>query len=327
MARPLRLEFPGSLWHITHRGNERRPTFHTDADRERFLEMLGETIRRFKWILTAYALMLNHYHVVVELTDADALSRGMKWLNGSYAQWFNREHERVGHLFQGRFNGFLIDKETYFLEVLRYVVLNPVRAGIVERPEEYVWTSYRATVGNVVAPEWLAIDDALVHFSDGVRAARERYRQFVAEGIGSTRRPWDDLIGAMYLGPRQWVERMRDRVELKPRSSDHPLSQRELMRPGMSAIVAAVATALGVSEDLVRRGRGGTARNVAAWIGCYEGMHTNRAIAAALRLRSDTQAANLVRKCDDELREDAVLRKCVDRCVATLRRGNWQLET
>src|SRR5689334_2023017 len=132
MTRPLRLEFPGSYWHITHRGNERRPTFYRDADRLYFLDLLGEAVGRFKWIVTAYALMLNHYHLLLELTDVETLSRGMKWLNGKYVSWFNRRHDRVGHLFQGRFKNFLIDKETYALEVSRYVVLNPVRAKLVE---------------------------------------------------------------------------------------------------------------------------------------------------------------------------------------------------
>src|SRR4051812_21754129 len=163
MSRPLRLEFPGSLWHITQRGNERRPTFRTDDDRQHFLDLLAEAVRRFKWVISAYALMLNHFHLLIELTGDDTLSRGMKWLNGTYAQWFNRKYARPRHLFQGRFHGFLIDRDTYFLEVSRYVVLNPVRAGIVEYPEEYAWTSYRATAGYVDRPDWLAVDRALEH--------------------------------------------------------------------------------------------------------------------------------------------------------------------
>lgn len=327
MSRPLRLEYPGSLWHITHRGNERRPTFYEDADRGRFLAFLAETIRRFKWIVSAYALMPNHYHLVVELTEADTLSRGMKWLNQTYVQWFNREHDRVGHLFQGRFSGFLIDKETYFLEVQRYVVLNPVRAKIVDRPEQYEWTSYRATIGNIQAPKWLAVDEVLAHFSTEREPARARYRRFVDEGIGSTRRPWDDLVGAMYLGPEGWLERVRERVQLKPRANEHPRGQRELLRPNMSAIVIAIANVLGIPEDDVRRGRGQTPRSVAAWIGCYEGMLTNGEIAAALRLRSDAQVTNLVANCERELERSALLRDCVDRCMSTLGRKNWKLKT
>ena len=320
MTRPLRLEYPGSLWHITHRGNERRPIFRDPNDPVRFLEFVAETVRRFKWIATAYALMPNHYHLVVELTEADSLSRGMQWLNSEYARWFNWRHDRVGHLFQGRFGGFLIDKETYFLEVLRYVVLNPVRAAIVERPELFEWTSYRATTGDVEPPEWLAVDDVLAHFSDERANARERYRRFVDEGIGSTRRPWDDLIADLYLGSEDWVARVHDGIGLKPRSREHRHDQRDPLRPRMSGIVIAVANVLGVSESDVRCGRGRTPRSLAAWIGCYEGMLTNRQIAAALRLRTDASVTKLVASCDRELRTNPRLRESLDDCMATLGR-------
>lgn len=319
MSRPLRLEFPTSLWHITHRGNERRLIFYEDADRLRFLELLADAVRRFQWIVSAYALMPNHYHLVVEVTEDNTLSRGMKWLNGKYVQWFNRRHARVGHLFQGRFNGVLVDKETYFLEVLRYVVLNPVRAKMAARPEECTWTSYRATTG-CVRSDWLAADVVLARFGNDPRVACDRYQQFVREGIGSDRKPWDDLIGSMYLGSEEWLTRIRDRVESLPRPNEHPRAQRQILRPDMAEIVATVAEVMGVPESRVRRGRGGVFRTIAAWIGCYEGMLTNSEIAAALRLRSDARVTNLVAEGERELRTNVHLRQAVDRCVATLRR-------
>jgi putative transposase len=130
MARPLRLEHPGGVWHITSRGNERRDIFHTDRDRLRFLEFLSKAARRYNWTVYAYVLMSNHFHLVIE-TPEMTLSRGMHWLNGVYAQWFNRTRDRVGHLFQGRPKAILIEREGYLLEVLRYVALNPVRARMV----------------------------------------------------------------------------------------------------------------------------------------------------------------------------------------------------
>src|SRR5438093_96617 len=157
MSRPLRLEFPGSLWHVTVRGNERRDIFLDDTDRNRFLDLLGESVDRFKWIVPTYALMPNHVHSVIQLST-ETLSRGMCWLNGNYAREFNRRHRRVGHLFQGRFKPFLIDKDAYFLEVLRYVVLNPVRAFMVAKPEDYDWTSYRA----IMVAAWVGCYEALL---------------------------------------------------------------------------------------------------------------------------------------------------------------------
>ena len=141
MSRPLRLEFSGSLWHVTHRGNCRQNIFHDDDDRNFFLELLGKCVSKYDWILAAYVLMSNHYHLVTQLTCA-SLSRGVQWLDSRYARYFNRRHGRVGHLYQGPFHAPLIEKETYFLEVLRYDALNPVRAGIVARPEDYVWSSH-----------------------------------------------------------------------------------------------------------------------------------------------------------------------------------------
>ncbi|MCA1734260.1 MAG: transposase, partial [Acidobacteria bacterium] len=142
MARPLRLEHEGALWHITSRGNERKNIYRSDADRRLFLSLLGEAVKRYRWILHEYMLMSNHYHLLIE-TPEKTLSRGMQWLNGEYARGFNKRHKRVGHLFHGRFKGQLVEKDSYLLELIRYVALNPVRAGIVARPEEYRWSSYR----------------------------------------------------------------------------------------------------------------------------------------------------------------------------------------
>ena len=168
-------------------------------------------------------------------------------------------------------------------------------------------------------PSWLAADNALATFGNNRGVARARYQAFVEAGIGSIESPWNNLVGQMYLGSEEFIQKMRDHVEVKPRSSDHPRSQRYVARPDMGAIVSAVATVMGVSENAIRFGRGGTPRRLAAWIGCYEGLLKNSEMAAALRLRSDAQVTNLVAQCDRELGENGTMRECVDRCIATLR--------
>jgi len=167
MARPLRLEFAGALNHVTARGNERRAIFlgNADDDRASFLAILARTCERFNWICHAYCLMTNHYHLLIETLDPN-LSKGMRQLNGVYSQHINRTHGRVGHLFQGRFKGILVDKDSYLLELARYVVLNPVRAGMVRSPGEWPWSSYLATVGMEEAPPFLATDWLLRTFGD-----------------------------------------------------------------------------------------------------------------------------------------------------------------
>jgi putative transposase len=138
VARALRLDSPGDTWHLFSRGNNHQDIFLCDADRLRFLALLADAVARYKWIVHEYELMTNHYHLVLD-TPEPTLSRGMQWLNGKYAQWFNRTHDRDGHLFQGRFHGVLVEKEAELLNVCRYVALNAVDAGIVARPEEYRW--------------------------------------------------------------------------------------------------------------------------------------------------------------------------------------------
>jgi REP-associated tyrosine transposase len=229
VARPLRLEFAGALYHLTARGNERRAIFldDQDTDRQVFLDILAETVNRFHWICHAYCLMTNHYHLVIETPDAN-LSLGMRQLNGVYTQSVNRRCARVGHLFQGRFKGILVQKEAYLLELSRYVVLNPVRGGMVKRPEDWRWSSYRATVGLEAAAPFLCTDWLLGAFGEERRCAVEAYRAFVAEGMEAPC-PWDALKQQVYLGTSAFVEQMQALID-----PDRPLQ--EVPRPQLRQI-------------------------------------------------------------------------------------------
>jgi REP element-mobilizing transposase RayT len=182
MARPLRIEYPGALYHLTARGNERRAIYFFDHDRNQFLHVLIQVCKNYNWICHAYCLMDNHYHLLIETPDAN-LSRGMRDLNSIYSQRFNRMHGRDGHLFQGRFKSFIIEKEIYLLEVARYIVLNPVRANMVSHPKEWKWSSYRATAGYRKPHKSLTIDWILGHFGKNESVAKRAYRAFVLEGI------------------------------------------------------------------------------------------------------------------------------------------------
>jgi putative transposase len=176
MPRPLRIQYPGALYHLLSRGNARAPIFFADRDRRVFLRLLADVITDHRWLCHAYCLMPNHYHLVVQTPEAN-LSHGMQQLNGLYTQRFNRLNDRVGHVFQGRFKSILVEEESHLFELARYVVLNPVRAGLVWDAEEYRWSSLRATVGLAEAPPWLSVDPLVRHFG-----SRQRYREFVNEG-------------------------------------------------------------------------------------------------------------------------------------------------
>jgi REP element-mobilizing transposase RayT len=319
MSRPLRLEFPGSFWHITQRGNEQRNIFADDEDRTLMLQLLEKAVKRFDWILTSYTWMTNHYHFSVELTREKSLSRGMHWFDGQYAQAFNRRHKRKGHLYQGRFDSRLVQQETYFLNVLRYVVLNPVRANMVAEPDGYRWTSYPATVGAAPAPPWLAVDRVLAGFARDPALARSEYRRFVHSAIGDPHRLWDDVVGQIYLGSEEWVARMQEKVAAEERSVEHPKRQILPLRPDIGRVLATIAVVLGTTAEAIRCGRGGTARMLAAWLGYYEGALNLRTIAAALQLKSSSAASKLISLCEKALDSDRALQESSAQCIAKLR--------
>jgi REP element-mobilizing transposase RayT len=222
----LRIEFPGALYHVTSRGNERRDIFLGDGDNDRhtFLEVLGHVCARFDWLCHAYCLMGNHYHLLVETPEPN-LSQGMRQLNSVYSQHVNRRHGRVGHLFQGRFKGILIEKDSYLLEVARYVVLNPVRAHMVSSAAAWPWSSYRATADEAPAPPFLATDKLLGALAGDRELAIAEYRRFVAAGIRSPS-PWVDLKNQIYLGSERFVEETQRRIDSSRSLREIPKVQR-----------------------------------------------------------------------------------------------------
>ena len=221
MARPLRLEFAHALYHVTSRGDRREDIYHDDADRQAWLSLLAQVCKRFNWTVHAYCLMSNHYHLLVETPEPN-LSAGMRQLNGVYTQLTNRAHERVGHAFQGRFKAIVVDKDNYLLELARYVVLNPVRAGMVQDPGQWPWSSYGAMLapGWMPRADWLATDKLLAYFASDQQSldresAQQRYISHVREGIGLPS-VWEDLSGQVYLGDEKFVNKMSAMAEQSP---------------------------------------------------------------------------------------------------------------
>ncbi|NRB39436.1 MAG: transposase [Pseudomonadales bacterium] len=210
MSRPLRIEFSGALYHITARGNARQNIYINDDDRDQFLVLLAKVCERYGWYCHAYCLMANHYHLLIETVNPN-LSKGMKFLNGGYTQYFNRAHGRVGHVFQGRFKGILVEREAYLLELSRYIVLNPVRAEMVRSAKDWPWSSYRATAGFIENPAFLTIDWILAAFANKTLKAQESYRTFVSEGRGLPS-VWQELKNQIYLGDERFVEDMQCKV-------------------------------------------------------------------------------------------------------------------
>ncbi len=203
MARPLRLEFAGALYHITSRGNERKPIYLDESDFEGFLKILGDVCERYNWVIHSFCLMTNHYHLLVETPDAN-LSKGMRQLNGVYTQWFNRKHRRVGHLFQGRYKAILVDKDAYLLELNRYIVLNPIRAKMVDSLSDWPWSSWNYVMGQEPIPQWLAVDKLLLQFAKYKAIAKRKFAQLVEQGKGLE--PWGNISNQVFLGSAEFVK-------------------------------------------------------------------------------------------------------------------------
>lgn len=235
MARPLRLEFEGGLYHVTSRGDGREAIFLADGDREDFLEVLGKVVRCYRWLVHAYCLMGNHYHLLLETPEAN-LSRGMRQLNGVYTQRFNVRHQRVGHVFQGRFKAIVVDRDEYLLELCRYMVLNPVRAGLVKRPQDWEWSSYRATAGMAGAHPCLSVAWLPEQFGSDRREAAKRYRSFVQDGLTKPP-PWEELKGQFILGDEGFSKRLAKLLEKQTAVKEFPRLQRLASRPALAELL------------------------------------------------------------------------------------------
>ena len=236
MARPLRIEFPGAFYHITARGIDRRSIFLDDSDRIFFLETISLIVDRYSCKVHSYCLMNNHYHLLVE-TPKGNLSKLMMQLNSIYAQYFNIKNKRIGPLFQGRFRSILIERDRYLLELSRYIILNPVRAGIVKKPGEWRWSNYLSIIGETKKPGFLTTDWTLSQFSKEKKKAIESYKNFVNSGINS-KFPKEELVGQLILGSERFIRKIRSYVSSKSGKdfSEFPRSQKISIEPVLDEI-------------------------------------------------------------------------------------------
>jgi REP element-mobilizing transposase RayT len=266
VARPLRIEFPGAVYHITSRGNARQKIFLDEKDYASFLEVLCLAVERFNWLLHAYCLMSNHYHILIETPEGN-LSRGMRQINGVYTQQFNRRHTRVGHVVQGRYKAIIVDKDAYLLELCRYVVLNPVRAHIVEKPEEWKWSSYRSTLGNRKGNSCLTTDWILLQFGNEWKEAIRRYKDFVHAGV-KEESPLKKVTGQMFLGGDNFIEKLRGFIRGKETLKEIPRVQRYITRPSLEKMFRGKT----VKDKTVYRAHvtyGYTLKEIAEYLGVY----------------------------------------------------------
>lgn len=254
MPRPKRIHYEGAVYHVTSRGNERRKIFMDDSDRWMFLRILGEMVEENGVVCHAWVLMDNHYHLLLETPSAN-LSLAMKHLNAIYTQRFNKKYHRTGHLFQGRFKALVVEKDSYLKELCRYVVLNPVRARMVKHPQNWKWSSYRATAGLEKPQPWLEIKWLLGQFGKEIHKAQKAYRNFVEDGMGRKASPWENLRSRVYLGGKAFLNHVHE-VGQKHKHLDVPKYQKHVVKQDPETVLKRVAKGYGEKpEELLRVGR------------------------------------------------------------------------
>jgi putative transposase len=257
MARPLRVEYPGAFYHVINRGNAGEDIFINNRDREKFLEYLEKAIERFDIKIHTYCLMTTHYHLLVE-TPQPNLSQAIKWINVSYAGYFNRKRQRRGHLFQGRFKSILVDADEYLKQLSRYIHLNPMRAKMVDKLSSYPWSSYPFFIGKKKAPNWLETDWLLSLFGKRRKVAAEKYQDFVEKiNMAEVENPAGNLVGGFILGSSDFVNWVKETFLAKC-SEKRDIPQLTELKPRLSAdqIVAAVCDEFDCDTDLIlQKGR------------------------------------------------------------------------
>ena len=287
MARPLRVEFEGGVYHVTARGIERRALVRDDDDRARWMKTLEDAVGLHRWRVFAFVLMDNHFHLLIETPDAD-LCASMRDLNGNYGAYFNRRHRRSGHLFQGRYKAHVIENEGHWLEVSRYVHLNPVRARAATRPEAWDWSSFRGYVRKRARLAWMDYETVLADCGGDTPAGRRQYRAFVDEGVGHTvESPFKAAAHSLIVGTEEFVDRVAGLVASRREDPEVPRLRDLQRRDMLEKVVQTTADVFGADRGDWRPGRreNGLARAAAAYLARQRTNATATAIGEALGFR------------------------------------------
>ena len=311
MARPLRIEYPGAFYHVTSRGNERKDIFKSQRDREQFLSYVESAVVRYGAVVHTWCLMSNHYHLLLE-TPVGNLSQIMRHINGAYTTYVNVKRKRAGHLFQGRYKAILVEADAYALELSRYMHLNPVRAGMVAKPEDYQWSSYRSYIGDSPTPAWLKTDLILGSVGRNASMAPTMYRRFVEDLLGRDYdSPLKDAVASTVLGRVEFVRDVVERhVGQTGAARNLPAVKALAHRPSMEAIIMTIKAELKNCEALVRNVSlygcqhysGATLKDIGVRFGISDSAVSQASRRVALQAETDRQLKKLLARVEICLR-------------------------
>jgi len=311
MARPLRIEFEGAFYHVTARGNERRRIYYGQADYEKFKTYLQEAQEKYGYLLHCYVLMGNHYHLVIE-TPMGNLSSVMHYINGSYTNHINIKKRRSGHLFQGRYKAILIDRDSYLLELSRYIHLNPVRAKLVERPEDYPYSSYSAYISK--EKDGIVYRDFILGMvSKTKKDAIYNYKNFVDRAIGvELENPLKDVYAGMILGGTRFIKEALNKIREEDLDKED-ISHRRALKGAyrLEEILDSICVYFGISVDELLGNKNKGYRDTAIYLLKKHTGITNRRAGELLGNISYSAVAKAYWRFSEKLKKDKALRKKV----------------
>ena len=317
MARPLRIEFPNAIYHVMARGNGRQRIFHADADYQRMTDGLAKTIARTGWQVFAFVWMPNHIHLFVR-TPKPNLSVGMQYLLSGYANWYAKRHQRTGHLFQGRFKAELVEDESYFWTLSRYVHLNPVRGKkpLVDHPSSWAWSSYPGYCRKSARVDWIEYESVLAAWQGemGGKDSGLAYRRFVESGLETPpSNPLDNALEGWLLGSDTFLKKVKKLIS-KPQHIDQTPKARRLTSLDANEVITAVAAYFKASPESYQSKRStAPGRDLAAYLAHRRTTATLRELATAFGLSHPDSVSNLIRRAQNAISGSKSKKKDLER--------------
>ena len=324
MARPLRIEFPNAIYHVMARGNGRQRIFHADADYQRMTDGLAKTIARTGWQVFAFVWMPNHIHLFVR-TPKPNLSVGMQYLLSGYANWYAKRHQRTGHLFQGRFKAELVEDESYFWTLSRYVHLNPVRGKkrLVDHPSSWAWSSYPGYCRKSARVDWIEYESVLAAWQGemGGKDSGLAYRRFVESGLETPpSNPLDNALEGWLLGSDTFLKKVK-KLMTNPQHIDQTPKARRLTSLDANEVITAVAAYFKASPESYQSKRStAPGRDLAAYLAHRRTTATLRELAAAFGLSHPDSVSNLIRRAQNAISGSKSKKEDLERIDELLRK-------
>ncbi|MBW2544564.1 MAG: transposase [Deltaproteobacteria bacterium] len=325
MARPLRIEYPGAWYHVMNRGRSAEKIFRDRHDYQVFIKLLEESSEMWNIRVAAYCLMTNHYHILVQTPDAN-IARSMRHINGVYTQKFNRRHLCDGQLFRGRYKSILVGGDSYLLQLVRYIHRNPVKAGIANTPDDYLWSSHKGYLSVTKKWKWLYRELILSMLTKNRKEWVKEYRKFIS--IEKDEEMADALESEKWpsvLGPERFIDWVKGKYYAV--KADQEVPQAQYLAPEAELIINAVCKFYNISRDELyrsRRGQFNEPRNVAIFLNRKLRHDSLKEIALQFHMEKYSSISSIIERMKKQMLTDSTLKGRVDRVAKGVSKSQEQ---